>query len=315
MGFGSILQEARLRQQLTLEDAERATKIRRVFLEALEAERFEQLPAKVFTQGFLRLYARYLNLDQKPLLQMLPPEPVPAIPPPVPPQPSPLFAWLPLGIGILIVGLIGLYLFQEAANAANPAGLTTVEQQTYAPPPLRRAASSAPSAGSPDTPAAQPASPTATAPPPPTPTPVPRMTLSSVAGMEASQAIQRLQGAGAAVTLEERWSATVAVGRVIGQEPAPNTTLEVGGSVTIIVSKGPEGILVPNVVGKPEAEARRVLAESGIKVAQYSNYQGLRDLTPQVLARVCIGCVLSTTPHPEQRVQSGAEVFIAVRKE
>ncbi len=314
MGFGSILQEARLRQQLTLEDAERATKIRRVFLEALEAERFDLLPAKVFTQGFLRLYARYLGLDQKPLLQMLPPEPVPAIPPPLPPKPSPLMAWLPLGLGILIVGLIGLYLFQEAANAANPGGLTTVDQQTYAPPPLRRASVPAPSE-TPDAPAAQPASPIATAPPPPTPTPIPRITLSSVAGMEASQAMQRLQGAGVVVALEERWSATVAAGRVIGQEPAPNTTLERGGSVTIIVSKGPEGILVPNVVGRPEAEARRLLTESGLKVFQYSNFQGLSELTPQVLGRVCIGCVLSTTPPPEQRVQPGAEVFIAVRKE
>jgi len=312
VGFGSILQEARLRQRLTLEDAERATKIRRVFLEALEAERFEQLPAKVFTQGFLRLYARYLGLDQKPLLHMLPPEPVPAIPPPLPPRPSPLLAWLPLGLGILIVGLIGLYLFQEAANAANPAGLTTVDVQTYAPFPPRRAIAQAPSAGPADAPAQQPVSPTAT---PPPPTPVPRITLSSVAGMEASQAIQRLQGTGVTVALEERWSATVAAGRVIGQDPAPNTTLEAGGSVTIIVSKGPEGILVPNVVGKPEAEARRLLAESGIKVSQYSNYQGLRDLTPQVLGRVCIGCVLSTTPHPEERVQPDAEVFIAVRKE
>ncbi|HEX6200497.1 MAG TPA: helix-turn-helix domain-containing protein, partial [Thermoanaerobaculia bacterium] len=40
-----------------------ATKISLRYLEALEQERFDLLPAKVFARGFLRQYARYVGLD------------------------------------------------------------------------------------------------------------------------------------------------------------------------------------------------------------------------------------------------------------
>ena len=61
--IGNSLREARYRQQLELSDVELATKIRGRYLQALEEENFEALPAQTYVKGFLRTYADYLGLD------------------------------------------------------------------------------------------------------------------------------------------------------------------------------------------------------------------------------------------------------------
>jgi len=61
--IGNSLREARYRQQLELSEVEQATKIRTRYLQALEEESFEALPAQTYVKGFLRTYADYLGLD------------------------------------------------------------------------------------------------------------------------------------------------------------------------------------------------------------------------------------------------------------
>jgi len=61
--FGDALRAARESRELTLEQVEKTTRIRRVFLQALEEDRFDDLPAPVYTRGFIRNYARLLGLD------------------------------------------------------------------------------------------------------------------------------------------------------------------------------------------------------------------------------------------------------------
>jgi hypothetical protein len=61
--IGNSLREARYRQQLELSDVELATKIRGRYLQALEEESFDALPAQTYVKGFLRTYADYLGLD------------------------------------------------------------------------------------------------------------------------------------------------------------------------------------------------------------------------------------------------------------
>ncbi len=58
---GAELREERLHQHLTLEGIAEQTKIRRAYLQAIEEERFADLPAAVFVRGFLREYARCLG--------------------------------------------------------------------------------------------------------------------------------------------------------------------------------------------------------------------------------------------------------------
>lgn len=60
---GDALRAARESRGLTLEQVEKATRIRRVFLEAIEEDRFDELPAPVYARGFIRNYARLVGLD------------------------------------------------------------------------------------------------------------------------------------------------------------------------------------------------------------------------------------------------------------
>jgi hypothetical protein len=66
---GQVLQDARTRRGIDLTEAERVTKIRVKFLRAMEEERWEALPEPVYARGFLSTYARFLELDDEPLLE------------------------------------------------------------------------------------------------------------------------------------------------------------------------------------------------------------------------------------------------------
>lgn len=70
--LGETLQRARQTKGITIEDAERVTRIPRKYLEALEMENYGILPAPVYARGFLRSYAGYLGLDPKELLPFFP---------------------------------------------------------------------------------------------------------------------------------------------------------------------------------------------------------------------------------------------------
>ncbi len=72
--LGSLLTRAREARGLTLEDAERDTRISRRYLQALETEQFEVIPAPVYARGFLRSYSQYLGLDPAEALDMFPRE-------------------------------------------------------------------------------------------------------------------------------------------------------------------------------------------------------------------------------------------------
>ena len=54
MGFGEILKETRINKQRTLEQIEEDTKIRRLYLEAIENEKFAVLPPRVYAMVLLK---------------------------------------------------------------------------------------------------------------------------------------------------------------------------------------------------------------------------------------------------------------------
>jgi cytoskeleton protein RodZ len=61
--LGTWLQDTREAQDLSLEEVEAQTRIRRRFLQALEEGEYDVLPGEVYVRGFLRNYALYLGLD------------------------------------------------------------------------------------------------------------------------------------------------------------------------------------------------------------------------------------------------------------
>lgn len=61
--FGGWLRRQREMREINLRDIADRTKISRRYLEAMEADRFDLLPAPIFAKGVLREYARYVGLS------------------------------------------------------------------------------------------------------------------------------------------------------------------------------------------------------------------------------------------------------------
>ncbi len=99
---GQLLRAARQERGLTLEDAERGTRIRRQFLEALEADDYQQLPPPVYVRGFIRTYARWLGLDAEEVVSLFPSRPTTPEFRPLATVRNPESAWT----GRLLVGLV-----------------------------------------------------------------------------------------------------------------------------------------------------------------------------------------------------------------
>lgn len=66
---GTILREARQRQNLDYARLEEATKLRPNVLESLENEEWERFSAPIFIKGFLRSYAKALGLNEEDVLR------------------------------------------------------------------------------------------------------------------------------------------------------------------------------------------------------------------------------------------------------
>lgn len=65
---GQILKEARDKKNVSLEEVERATRIRKKILAYLEESSWEKLPSATFIKGLLKNYGEYLDLDTNSLL-------------------------------------------------------------------------------------------------------------------------------------------------------------------------------------------------------------------------------------------------------
>ena len=62
--FGEKLKQEREKRKITLEQISLSTKIGTRMLQALEEDKFNQLPGGIFNKGFVRAYARSLGLDE-----------------------------------------------------------------------------------------------------------------------------------------------------------------------------------------------------------------------------------------------------------
>ncbi|QSR88348.1 helix-turn-helix domain-containing protein [Methylacidiphilum caldifontis] len=69
--IGQRLQAARQAQGLSLQTVSKITKILPEQLAALEQDQYDKIPASTQVRGFVRIYARTLGMDEKPLLDEL----------------------------------------------------------------------------------------------------------------------------------------------------------------------------------------------------------------------------------------------------
>lgn len=67
--FGSVLQAAREKAKLSFEDVSSRLRLSIKQIKALESNDFSSLPEAMITRGFIRNYARLLEIDPEPLLE------------------------------------------------------------------------------------------------------------------------------------------------------------------------------------------------------------------------------------------------------
>ena len=138
---GVTLSEARKQLGLSVADVANRLKFAPRQIEALEADNFARLPEIAFVRGFVRSYARLLQLDPAPLLAALPQPPEQIVPQPdtittrIPfPHASHTrqlnMRWLAGGIGVAIV----LGLFVGLNEKAPPVSPETEVAQTVVEP-------------------------------------------------------------------------------------------------------------------------------------------------------------------------------------
>ncbi len=126
------------------------------------------------------------------------------------------------------------------------------------------------------------------------------ITVPSVIGKASKDATDTLNGLGFTVQQDtEQFSDTVVLGEVISQTPASGTGFR-GDSITLVVSKGPQLIAVPDVTGKTSGQAKAQLEALGLKVKVERFFGGL------------FNDVRATNPTPGTKVRKGSTVTLSV---
>lgn len=218
--LGETLRRARLSKNVTFEDAERVTRIRREYLEALEREDFTKLPAPVYARGFLRSYAGYLGLDPGELMPFFPVghvdepklDPLPEVQQP--------HTWnmngvLAIGVvGFLILLVVALYsvgregtspAFQDEGAAVSE---DTSQDVIIPSEPEANAGAAGPAAALPD-----------------------------LAGQSVEDAIAIVEETGASYVIVGVKEGDVPVGQVVDHDPGEGETVGAGDVVTLVVSQ------------------------------------------------------------------------------
>jgi cytoskeletal protein RodZ len=69
--IGEILREERVRHRVSIEEVSKRTRIRLSYLQALENNQFQLLPAAPFVRGYIKAYAELFGFEYTPVLALL----------------------------------------------------------------------------------------------------------------------------------------------------------------------------------------------------------------------------------------------------
>ena len=237
--LGKVLFQARVARGLTIEDAERDTRISKRYLEAMEREDFSAFPAPFYARAFLRTYAQYLGLDAAQLMAALPharldPEvsPLPEISRPTTPGLS--INWVVAGTVILFLLAAGVLLSRSGSGgdgggplAGQPTTAPAAESAIEAaPPPVAPSVEAPPEEVlAPEEPQGRPIAPTAPA------------LVPDFEGATLDAALAVLSDKAMKYVVIEVENKEVPEGLVFDQSPAPGSQLEDDESVTLVVSR------------------------------------------------------------------------------
>lgn len=126
------------------------------------------------------------------------------------------------------------------------------------------------------------------------------LTVPTLSGLSASAAKSAIEDLGLVAAPTEAYSDTVAEGQVISQQTREGSTLHRGDSVAYTVSKGPEKVAIPDVVGLQREEARSLLEGAGFTVKEEAILGGF------------FGTVRSSDPAAGTMTKKGSTVTITI---
>lgn len=86
----------------------------------------------------------------------------------------------------------------------------------------------------------------------------------AVLDMTQAEAQKSVQDAGLRIKVERGFSANVRRGHVMATKPGTGQRIRGNGTVTLVVSRGPDKVAVPDLAGTPLADARRKLRDLGL---------------------------------------------------
>jgi cytoskeletal protein RodZ len=136
--IGSQLREARERRGLGLDRVSADTRIRTSQLAALENERFDTLPARVYTRAFLREYAEYFGLDGQRFLDEYDARSPDVVQEPIVPARLPqrvrLKPYLIAAAGLTVLFLLGLLARHSGGEGISTPTATTPPSAPHAAP-------------------------------------------------------------------------------------------------------------------------------------------------------------------------------------
>jgi serine/threonine-protein kinase len=131
-------------------------------------------------------------------------------------------------------------------------------------------------------------------------------TVPRVTGLTAQAAEAALKEQGLEVKYgDERFSEIVKAGEVISSDPEQGSQIDSGGTVTLILSKGPERYDVPGVVGETLADAKAAIKQRHLRVGEVDH---------QYSTTVKANHVISALPKAGTSVRPDTQVDLVVSK-
>ncbi|MDA2997954.1 MAG: Stk1 family PASTA domain-containing Ser/Thr kinase [Actinomycetota bacterium] len=121
-----------------------------------------------------------------------------------------------------------------------------------------------------------------------------KVLLSSYIGKGGEQALSELTESGFDVEIEYKFSENIFIGQVISQSPEGSNSIEKGSKILLAVSKGPEFVFVPNVLGKSKNSATLDLENLGLRVAIKGSGK-VNNISPAIGSKVKQGALITLT--------------------
>ena len=101
----------------------------------------------------------------------------------------------------------------------------------------------------------------------------------------------------------EEYSDTAPAGQIIQQQPDADTVLKAGETIRLVVSKGPQMVEIPNIIGFTQDGAVKELEARGLVA---SCFMVVND------GSYASGCVVSTSEEPGTRVEVGTVITVYI---